>query len=86
MTFVLKQKSPIRLCVRSSALHPTIRLLGKLRPTRPRLRRQQNSVYSLRVQELLEVPNVLLSPPQRRLARAKREGQCQGVGFRKGVL
>jgi hypothetical protein len=86
MTFVLKRKSRICPRVRSSALHPTVRLLGKLRPAFPKLQRQQNSVYPLRVQELLEAPNVLLSPPQRRLARAKREGQWQGVGFRKGPL
>ncbi len=75
----------IRPNVRTSEIHRSIQLLGKFSPACLRLRRQQNSVCPLRVQELLEARNVLLSPPQRRLALAKREGQWRDDGFRKGL-
>jgi hypothetical protein len=71
MRFVLKQKSQIRLSVRSSALYPTIRLLGKLRPVCPRQRRKQNAAYPLRVQKLLAAWIVLVSRPRHR----KGEGE-----------
>ena len=42
MTFVLKQKSPIRPFVRINTLHLTVGLQRKLRPTRPSLGRNRN--------------------------------------------